>query len=188
MSLTVLPPTGEESEIVHDMYRSSAMLESRTDEELAMEKMIRMRTIGFQKTLWTHYQERNIHGKLYGGNLIREAFELAFITVRRLCRDFPVLLCVDDIMFIHPVEIGSVVVYNSSIQYTTTDAEAGVSHLYPKGSSGRLPVIAVRVQADVMDMNTGRFPSFLPIHPSLIIYFLFLLIAAWHHLCLSLSP
>jgi hypothetical protein len=38
-----------------------------------------MKKTRFVNTLYMHPQERNIHGKIFGGYLMKEAFELAWI-------------------------------------------------------------------------------------------------------------
>lgn len=70
-------------------------------------------------------------------------------------KDDPLLLGMDDISFIHPVEIGCVVEYRSSVQYCTNDFEVGVDHLLDAPIRDGFPVIAVRVQADVLNLESG---------------------------------
>lgn len=60
-------------------------------------------------------QERNIHGKLFGGYLMREAYELAYANAMLFCRGRPSFVAQDDITFRKPVEIGSVLNFSSRV-------------------------------------------------------------------------
>jgi len=85
-------------------------------------------------------QMQNTSGKIFGGFLMRNAFETAWASAYLFalrqydeyshqtteepqtheCRQpHPFLLCVDDISFLHPVEIGSVIEFRSHVVYST---------------------------------------------------------------------
>lgn len=84
-------------------------------------------------------QERNIHQKMFGGHLMRLAFELAWSTSYLATRVTPVLNFVDDIHFLVPVEIGSLLQMNAFICHS--DAATKQYLLY--------------VTAEVVDPATG---------------------------------
>ena len=55
-----------------------------------------------------HAQDMNIHGKVFGGYLMSEAFDLAHITA--MCQaqgGEPELLRVDQVLFLKPVNMGN---------------------------------------------------------------------------------
>lgn len=67
-------------------------------------------------TLIMHGQDRNIHGKVFGGYLMREAFDISYLTV--LCQsdgESPELLRVDQVLFLKPVTVGQIVCFKSKI-------------------------------------------------------------------------
>ncbi len=48
---------------------------------------------------------------------MREAYELAWLTAALFSRGAPSFLCIDDIHFIEPVEVGAVLELNSVVAY-----------------------------------------------------------------------
>lgn len=51
--------------------------------------------VGFESTVLMQPQERNIHNKIFGGFLMRKAFELAWSTAYVFSSQKPILLAVD---------------------------------------------------------------------------------------------
>eukprot|EP01126_Amoeba_proteus_P051697 TRINITY_DN6192_c0_g1_i7.p1 TRINITY_DN6192_c0_g1~~TRINITY_DN6192_c0_g1_i7.p1 ORF type:complete len:367 (-),score=82.80 TRINITY_DN6192_c0_g1_i7:745-1845(-) len=64
---------------------------------------------------------RNIHHKIFGGFLMKVAFENAWSTAYLFEGQIPHVRAVSDLNFFHPVEIGSVCTFNSLITYTNTN-------------------------------------------------------------------
>ena len=77
----------------------------------------------FKNTLFMHAQERNLHGKIFGGYLMRMAFELAHIT--SMCyygspidhTAEPRFIAVDDIQFVKAVNVGAIIELKSVVTY-----------------------------------------------------------------------
>ncbi|XP_067849536.1 acyl-coenzyme A thioesterase 9, mitochondrial-like [Heptranchias perlo] len=65
-----------------------------------------------------HPEERNIYNKIFGGFLMRKAFELAWASACVYGGSRPYVIAVDDIIFQKPVEIGSLLYLSSQICYT----------------------------------------------------------------------
>lgn len=63
-------------------------------------------------------EQRNIYNKIFGGFLMRKAFELAWINACMFSKSRPLISVVDDITFKKPVVIGSILYFNSHIVYT----------------------------------------------------------------------
>lgn len=84
-----------------------------------------------------HPQKRNIHGKIFGGYLIRESFELAWATALLYAKVQPILINIDEITFIAPVPIGSIVHFQAIAVFSSTNS------------------VQVFVNADVIDKNSG---------------------------------
>ncbi|CAK72580.1 unnamed protein product (macronuclear) [Paramecium tetraurelia] len=70
-----------------------------------------------EKTLLMHIQDRNLHGKVFGGFVMREAFELGWLNAYLHVKGqgFPQIIHIDDIQFLAPVDIGSALQVQSRI-------------------------------------------------------------------------
>jgi len=63
-------------------------------------------------------EHRNIHGKLFGGHIMRKAFELAYSNMRLAFGANCIAVAIDDIHFRAPVNIGCIYMMNSQVAYT----------------------------------------------------------------------
>mmetsp|Transcript_29883 Transcript_29883/g.46257 ORF Transcript_29883/g.46257 Transcript_29883/m.46257 type:complete len:430 (-) Transcript_29883:12-1301(-) len=86
-----------------------------------------------------HHQHRNIHGRIFGGFLMRQAFEIAFINAYQFLESQPLFVEVDRVVFHKPVEIGNLLKFESCILYTTNPE-----------NEGERPKIHVEVSADII--------------------------------------
>ena len=59
-----------------------------------------------QNSLVCQPQQRNTHGRIFGGFLMRRAFELAFATAYTFAGSAPLFLEVDHVDFLKPVSVG----------------------------------------------------------------------------------
>lgn len=139
-SLAKLPPNAEERFVIHDLFvRSQEMRKSAKGLD-----GVSMNETRLESTSLMHPQERNIHNKIFGGHLMRKSFELAFVTAQYhagpvMAPDVrPRVRSCDEIHFVEPVEIGSVLRLVSRVVYT-----AG-------------PCVQVGVEALVVDPITHR--------------------------------
>lgn len=64
-----------------------------------------------------HPQERNIHNFIFGGWLMRQAFELASSLASIYCHDSPSFLSLDESTFKEPVPVGSLLSLNALVVY-----------------------------------------------------------------------
>lgn len=84
----------------------------------AKKNMIRLDDTIVSKVLLKHSQDRNIHGKIFGGLLMRESVELAFVCASKNSEGcIPRIFNIDDIHFLRPVDVGSIVEYTAKINY-----------------------------------------------------------------------
>lgn len=65
-----------------------------------------------------HPQERNVFNRIFGGFLMRKAYELAWATACSFGGSRPYVVTVDDIMFQKPVEVGSLLFLSSQVCFT----------------------------------------------------------------------
>ncbi|XP_002961453.2 acyl-coenzyme A thioesterase 9, mitochondrial isoform X2 [Selaginella moellendorffii] len=69
-------------------------------------------------------QQRNLHGRIFGGFLMRRAFELAFSTCYVFGGHRPVFLEVDHVDFLRPVDVGDFLRFRSCVLYTEEENSA----------------------------------------------------------------
>lgn len=123
LSLTNQPPTHSELELVYELFMSpvhkqnSAATNGATKAAAAPVR-VHSNATTMSTTLICHPQNRNIHGKVFGGYLMRHAFELAWITARNFAGKPPVFVALDDIQFRAPVSIGDVISFTASVEYS----------------------------------------------------------------------
>jgi acyl-coenzyme A thioesterase 9 len=73
-----------------------------------------------QNAMIAQPQVQNLHNRIFGGFLMRRAFELAFSTAYVFGGARPLFLEVDDVSFASPVDVGDLLVFNSRVLYTDT--------------------------------------------------------------------
>ena len=124
--LSLAPPTAEESEYLHNVFLNAKKLLSENAlgfntrenvEDLNSDYRFIYRT-NYASSLIMHAQNRNTAGKIFGGHLMSVATELSWINAYMLSGSFPRLVEIDDITFIRPVEIGSIVKFRSLCAFT----------------------------------------------------------------------
>ncbi|KAH6815977.1 Thioesterase/thiol ester dehydrase-isomerase superfamily protein [Perilla frutescens var. hirtella] len=71
-----------------------------------------------QNSLMCQPQQRNIHGRIFGGFLMRRALELAFATAYSFAGSAPCFQEVDHVDFLKPVDVGNFLRFNSCVLYT----------------------------------------------------------------------
>jgi len=118
-SLLKTAPTAEERELMHSMFLTSldpkkSSFHSRTKPE----DHAWMEETHLKNLLICHPQSRNLYNKIFGGFLMREAFELAWANTCVFIKARPQATCIDDIVFRKPVEVGSLLYLSSQIVYT----------------------------------------------------------------------
>ncbi|KAK3604467.1 hypothetical protein CHS0354_007171 [Potamilus streckersoni] len=128
------PPSEEERLIIHNQFlhtldpkSSSFKIRVRPENSVWMEDTV-------LKNLHICFPEqRNLYDKIFGGYLMRKAFELAWANALLYCKQRPFVRVVDDVVFQKPVEVGSLLFMSSQVVYT-------------KG-----PLIQVKVHAEVVN-------------------------------------
>lgn len=90
-----------------------------------------------QNSLICQPQQRNIHGRIFGGFLMRRAFELAYATAYAFAGSAPCFVEVDHVDFLNPVDVGNFLRLKSCVLYTELE-------------NSSKPLINVEVIAHVM--------------------------------------
>jgi acyl-coenzyme A thioesterase 9 len=98
-----------------------------------------MNETNVKTALMCHPEERNVYNKIFGGFIMRQALENAWISVRRFACEIPVLIAVDELVFKNPVEVGSMLFLSAYIVYRPPDT----TH------------VVVRVNAEVVNVDAA---------------------------------
>jgi acyl-coenzyme A thioesterase 9 len=85
---------------------------------LAATDVVFMRQTMLMNAMMTQPQNRNMHGRIFGGFLMRKAFELAFSTAYLFAGSRPKFKAVDEIIFHRPVDIGNLLRFKSCVLYS----------------------------------------------------------------------
>ncbi|KAL9243086.1 hypothetical protein vseg_017016 [Gypsophila vaccaria] len=85
---------------------------------LADRNSILLRDTRFENSLICQPQQRNIHGRIFGGFLMHRAFELAFSTAYAFAGMRPCFQEVDHVDFLKPVDVGDFLRFKSCVLYT----------------------------------------------------------------------
>ncbi|XP_028756713.1 acyl-coenzyme A thioesterase 9, mitochondrial isoform X3 [Neltuma alba] len=85
---------------------------------LADRDSILLRDTRLENSLICQPQQRNIHGRIFGGFLMHRAFELAFSTAYAFAGLVPCFLEVDHVDFLKPVDVGDFLRFKSCVLYT----------------------------------------------------------------------
>lgn len=85
---------------------------------LADRNSILLRDTQLENALICQPQQRNIHGRIFGGFLMHRAFEIAFSTAYAFAGLMPCFLEVDHVDFLRPVDVGDFLRFKSCVLYT----------------------------------------------------------------------
>ncbi|KAF9995593.1 hypothetical protein BGZ79_010714 [Entomortierella chlamydospora] len=169
-ALTKRPPTEDERFLIHDLYLEYSKYDDpKATKPADVEWMsdTKMSSIQIMQP-----QDRNIHDKIFGGYLMRLAYELSFCNASVFMKCRPKFLALDEISFRAPVNIGTFLALDSQIVYSGGGESEGRKG-EEGGGEGEHHMVQVRVKADVLDItkntrettNTFWFTFEDPRHP-----------------------
>jgi acyl-coenzyme A thioesterase 9 len=90
---------------------------------LADPHSILMGSTKMQNAMIAQSQMKNLHDRIFGGFLMRRAFELAYANCYIFGGAKPIFREVDDISFDSPVDVGDLMVFNSRVLYTLPESD-----------------------------------------------------------------
>lgn len=96
---------------------------------LADRDIIMMNATRLQNSLICQPQHQNMSGRVFGGFLMRRAFELAYVTAYNFTGHNPIFREVDEVLFLAPVNIGNILNYESSVLYTEICDGLSIMHI-----------------------------------------------------------
>lgn len=128
---------------------------------LADPHSILMSQTKMQNALIAQPQFQNLHNRIFGGFLMRRAFELAFANAYVFGGSRPISKDVDEVTFASPVSVGDLLIFNSRVVYTegidtettstTTTAISQEQQGQKEKDKKALPLIHVEVEAWVSE-------------------------------------
>lgn len=110
-SVYKVPPSSEEGIQLHQIFKYAQ------DPKIFADHVPISKTQQ-EKLVLMHVQDKNRHGRVFGGLVMREATELAWMTAL-LHGDgsYPQYIHIDDIGFVRPIPIGSITRFRSCVSY-----------------------------------------------------------------------
>ena len=114
--------SAEEISLIHDLHQKK---------KLNPDSFIWHREARDDKALLMHSQNRNVlafvkfgisincfgrYGRIFGGHLMASAYELAWLLAYKLAKRQPSPTFIDDIEFIRPVDIGSILRFEAQVE------------------------------------------------------------------------
>ncbi|KAG1464184.1 hypothetical protein G6F56_005134 [Rhizopus delemar] len=142
-ALTRQPPTPAERLDIHDVFLEYSRYTSDTSDERQPlpEDKVWMSDTKLESNFLMQPQDRNIHNNIFGGYLMRRAYELAYANTALFMKSSsPVLLSMDEVAFRKPVHVGTLLNLKSNIVFSE-----GFPHR----------TVQVRVVADVVNIQQG---------------------------------
>lgn len=159
--LQFLPPSGEESFIIHDMWTKQVQYEK--DPHSRPATLVNMSDTRIFSTAIMQPQYRNMHSYMvFGGYLLRQTFELAYACAAAFSHSAPRFVSLDSTTFRAPVPVGSVLYLTATVAYTEQTEREIVSL---DGGSACVPgtLVQVRVDSSIRELqhqtntDTGQF-------------------------------
>jgi acyl-coenzyme A thioesterase 9 len=123
---------------------------------LADPHSILMDATKMQNAMIAQPQVQNLHNRIFGGFLMRRAFELAFSNAYVFGGARPLFLQMDDVSFASPVDVGDLLVFNSRVLYTDTGRLKDYYNSATVSAPGydpdqQLPLVHIEVEAWVTE-------------------------------------
>ncbi|PWN21090.1 hypothetical protein BCV69DRAFT_248472 [Microstroma glucosiphilum] len=154
MALSRVPPTQQEARELHEQWLNDHDLltaQSR-DTVHAPTSTHAVIPVGPSETRListqhVHPQSRNVHMKVFGGFLMRQAYELAWMVGATFSRQPVKFLALDALSFHAPVPVGAMLSLTAQIDYTSAPQV--------RCDGGERCVGAIAVLAEVVDIEVG---------------------------------
>ncbi|CAF0945146.1 unnamed protein product [Brachionus calyciflorus] len=118
-SLFNMPPNNVESVLIHEMFKKTIDMNSGSFKiRVKPENTVWMEDTLLKNVIICFPEQRNLYNKIFGGFLMRQAYELAWTNACLFSKTTPRCSVVDDISFKRPVLIGSLLFLTSEVVYT----------------------------------------------------------------------
>lgn len=119
-SLLKVIPTDEEQKIIHDLFiRTMGTNEIYLQKRTLPSGAFWMENCTLSNIIFSHPEHRNLHNKVFGGFLMRQAVELSWASAYLFSKYRPELKHISDISFHKPVEVNSLIRMHAHVVFTT---------------------------------------------------------------------
>ncbi|XP_054266667.1 acyl-coenzyme A thioesterase 9, mitochondrial-like [Macrosteles quadrilineatus] len=115
-SVLIQMPGPDEQQVVHNLFVSS--LDLHNNQRVLPQGCAWMGDTKRSNIVFSHPENRNLHNKVFGGFLMRQALELAWIVGYFHSKHRPKLCHISDISFKKPVDVGSILSMTAQVIYT----------------------------------------------------------------------
>eukprot|EP00955_Chlamydomonas_euryale_P061230 357951-Chlamydomonas_euryale.AAC.5 len=108
-------------------WQAAALKEARALVELpalASRDAVAVSASSLRNTFITQPQQTNMHGRIFGGFLMRRGYELAFATTYAFAGVRPTFVKVDEVVFVKPVDVGDLLRLESKVTSTRAATRA----------------------------------------------------------------
>ena len=128
-SLDLKPPTYPEFTLIHSQFFPSSSQTDNNNNNIKnnsplgkQREQVLMSSTKLQSVVLCHPQEKNTRDRIFGGYLMRKAYELGESNAHLFCggKAKPFLIAIGEITFLRPVEIGSIIRFDSFVTYSTS--------------------------------------------------------------------
>ncbi|KAH3804898.1 acyl-coenzyme A thioesterase 9, mitochondrial-like [Dreissena polymorpha] len=118
-TLLKTPPDENERLLIHNLFLETLDPKASTFKvRVKPERSVWMEDTLLKNLVICMPEQRNLYNKIFGGFLMRKAFELAYANACLHCKGRAKVLVVDDIAFKKSVEVGSFLFLSSQVVYT----------------------------------------------------------------------
>jgi acyl-coenzyme A thioesterase 9 len=109
------PPGAAEMAELHGVFKSNVQARESGDAAGRLQALRPMGGTEVTSSMVVFSEERNCHGKLFGGFIARHAFEQAYFAAMKFGGALPVPLGFDEMVFERPVSIGDMVRFRAQV-------------------------------------------------------------------------
>nr|XP_036668645.1 acyl-coenzyme A thioesterase 9, mitochondrial isoform X2 [Drosophila suzukii] len=113
-------PSKEEEQIMYEVFTRTKGIEGPTPTDMtALPPDCRWMSNSHRRTLLHPFPEhRNEANTIFGGFIIRNAIEIAFMTASLFSKNYPVIQFISDVTFTHPIPVHSYMKLKAYVVYT----------------------------------------------------------------------
>ncbi|KAH8283877.1 hypothetical protein KR054_004241, partial [Drosophila jambulina] len=113
------PPREHEQTIMYEILKRTTPLNGMDLNKRVLPPKCRWMEDSLQTTMIAPFPEnRNAQNTIFGGYLMRQAVEISFIMASIYLGDRPILKCISDISFMHPVNVNTFLQLTAHVVYT----------------------------------------------------------------------
>lgn len=109
-------PDDDEQKIIHDLYLQS--MDNSLRSRSLPSGCVWMSEAKLSNVIFSHPEQRNMHNKVFGGFIMRQALELSWVLGYIFCKYRPILKSISDISFQKPISVNSLIQMHAHVVYT----------------------------------------------------------------------